>query len=179
MKMNKITIIIGIFLILLTVYLIFAGNSYECVYEKWHSNNIDNSLKENINNDLIETIKKWQEEGRIRFSIIDETDTISPVIINNNKDKVMLYYFSFFDKLTDVLLIKGVQKNNKWTFTYNGTGSYKLLTYETNEKSYKESLRKVIKGFDSQGFINSDECWFNEKLFEDFKFFEMGEYGLK
>lgn len=179
MKMNKISMMIVIFFMSLSICFIFAGNNYECVYEKWHKNNIDNSVKENINKDLTETIEKWQEEGRIRFSKIYETDTISPVILNNSKDKAILYYISFLDKFTDVMLVKGVLRKNKWVFTYNGTVSYMLLKYDSNEKSYKESLRKVIKGFDSQGLIDSDECWFNEKLFEDFKFFEMGEYGLK
>lgn len=176
--MSKATLIIGMLLISVCFYLIFAGNSYECVYEKWHSNNIDITLKENIYKDLNETIKKWNKEGRIGFSILNETDTISPVIVNKNKDLLILYYFSFFDKLTDVMLIKGVLRKGKWVFTYNGTGSYMLSKYDTNEKSYMESIRKIIKGYESQGFINSEECWFNEKLFEDFKFFEMEEFGL-
>lgn len=178
MMLKKTVLIFGIIIVFICLYQIYGNIKVDCVYNELHNDSVDKDLKKLIKDDLHKTISKWNREGRIGFSTISESDTLSPIIINNKKNKILIFYISFFDKYTAAKQIKGIFRNGTWEFTINGTQNFMLSKYETNEKSYQESLKKILSLYQGYGYINTSDCNFNDKLFENFNFFEMGNFGI-
>ncbi len=170
---NKKKFIIFIVSILSVIFVIYLINK-DCVYETLmeRRNTKESKL---VEKEFLKTMRIWHSEERSGFVDTTKSD-IGPIIINSSKDKCYIFVIKFYNKYTHITNVHGIKKNNQWEFTTDGAISTLTSKFSNDrQKNYELAIKRLIKGFKDSGFINILNCDVNNKIFERFRYFEMGE----
>lgn len=168
-KNTKIIIFMITTAILLTLFAFFKK---DCVYNTLMDKKNSSEVKV-IEKEVLNIIGIWHTEERNGF-IDTSTIDIGPIIINKKGDKCYIFLIDFLKKNTMINNVHGKKIGDKWEFTTNGAISIFTSKFSNNRKeNYRLSIKRIIKDFKDNGYVNSYNCEVNEKIFNRFRYFEM------